>query len=389
MKIRTIILLGACLAAASCAKEPGQVVLPGDTVGVQLNVCLPASGQQQTRSAMGEYLPDSRLTRFGLCVVPDGPGSETPDNYTWYHDKAGYDNILVQNTAPTSYNTTTGQYNYKSWSYLPRGGSAATAQKFGLFTSRGPVTIYGVHPYMADFHEQISDMGHIPFEIGATNATNHDYMYIAPVQIDPGVTSGATISRDIHLEHVMTALEIRLTNTHHGTVIVSHIDFEAFDNDGINGDVPAYLFSMDGTFSVIDGSVTPTPGSEVDKITMSYGTSVGYKYATYDYSRYTPYSLIVPPVEYRSGRKVKASVWLRYDGSDESDLVGLGGVLWFDLDVIKAKNGGHEGLLGGYRYVFTAEVDNFIKYSGYPEVEEWVVPDENDPDDGQIKDIIF
>lgn len=386
-KILTITLLSA-MALVSCrSMDETGLPEPGEAVVLQPRLLIPSAGEASaTRSGLGLGLPNGRLTKFSLCVVPDDEGTGATPNSEWYHDRMGYDNIAVVNSPTSStYDVNTGKYLYNRWSYMPRGGTRTTINTFGLYPNHGKTyTIYGVHPYMENFHENAADLTAVGFEINDTNAINYDYMIVGPVAVDISAKqAGSTINATLPLTHIMAAVELQLTNTHHGTLVVDSVKFELLD-----GAVAAAEIGMRGTFSAVDGSVSVEPGSEISGIMMKYGSSVGYKHSTYVYNRYTPYTLIIPPVAHVAGRKIRATIYFNYVGDDDLDLVGLGGTVDFNFDDIET-NGSHQGLVGGYRYVYKVEVDNFIKYHGYPEVEPWVAPDENDPDDDQTKDIIF
>lgn len=274
-------------------------------------------------------------------------------------------------------------YALTSNTYSPR-GTNISMPALGLFPTKGNVWIYGVYPYIANFHQLITDLDHIEYKVGSTNNTNHDYMYVDPVYVDmTGLKPGDTQTRDLEFRHVMTALEVRLTTTHIGTVSIDSIVLEAYD-----GSTTAPVFSMSGTFSARNGAVTPHPDNYADRLKLTYGiTTVAYKFDEQPYRRYSPFAFLFPAVEHKPGRKFRATIHFRHINQAGLSLAGQSAVMDFEFDNIQTA-GAHQGLVAGYRYIYKAEIDNFIKYSGYPEIEEWVVPT-GDPDDDQIKDIII
>ncbi len=377
-------MIMAAAAFVSCEKDMPSVG-PNDTMSLELDVVLPeaVSLSAGTRAGVGPYRPDSSLSSSSVCVIPD-PGPNQAEYKTWYHDYLGYDNLKGSYSWGTA-----NPYNASNYSYTPRGTTTANASRLGLFPSKGAVTIYGVYPYMADFHTMVSDLEHIPFTVGKTFANNYDYMYVDPIHIDmTGVKPGDTQTRALAFKHVMTAIEVRLSTTLTGTVIVDSVVLHAFD-----GNQRAKVFAMKGTFDATGSQpvrVTPDPASYVNTLPITYSSTVIHKNTPY---YYTPFAFIFPPIEYKPGRKITASIYIRYMKGNvvytdqDLDLVGLGGTMEFEFDNIQTA-GLYQGLVSGYRYVYTAEIDNFIKYSGYPEIEEWVVPTDA-PDDGQVKDIVI
>jgi hypothetical protein len=368
MKIRTIVTILAAAAFVSCDRETALPAMTGDRVDMQLDIAVPQS-VAQSRSAIGIGQPDGQLTRYSLCVIPDSAKHEQ-----WYHEFLGYDNL----SGSCSWTTRAidGTYTLSSKSFTPRGGSSMS--RLGLYTSKGSVTLYGIHPYMANFDTMISDLDHIPFTVGKTPAANIDYMYIEPQWVDMSeFNPGEAPTKTLAFNHVMTAVEIRLSTTLEGTVQVDSVVLDGFD-----GNDPAALFGMSGTFSARNGAVAVDGSSFIDHLPINFNSStINNINATYSYQKYTPYAFIFPAVAHADARRIRATIYFKYMIDPGLDLVGTGGTMEFEFDNIKTE-GENSGLVAGYRYIYTATIDNFIKYSGYPEVEQWVVDD-------QIKDIIL
>lgn len=373
MKIKLITITLITLLMIGCSND----TLPhkeDGSVNLEFKIVIPEAVNQggKTRTAVGPVRPDAYISYFNLCVVPD----ETA-NAEWYYNYLGYDNIY--GNAYWSYNTL-GEHTLNRISLTPR-GSTTTMPNMGLFPTKGSVRIYGVHPYIPDFQKYIHNLENIEYNIGNSKETNYDYMYVEPVYMDmTGVKPGTTQTQSLTFKHAMTAMEIRLSTTHIGTVIVDSISLAATD-----GNTKAAVFSKKGTYSAKDGSVIQQPDSYTDTLNITYNSLVGYKYSSYIFERYTPFAFIFPPVEHKDGRKITATIHFKYINADESELIGQSSTMEFEFDNIQTA-GIHQGLVTGYRYVYTAEIDNFIKYSGYPEIEEWVVPTDA-PDDDQVKDI--
>lgn len=377
MKIKAIFFLLATVITTSCSEDTPSQTEDGSAT-LQLNILIPETvtqGGAQTRATVGPGQPDIAIPSFSLCVIPDQTA-----NTGWYHDYLGYDNLTGK--CSWIYNNSTGLHTLHSCPFTPR-GTTTSLSYLGVFPTKGPVWIYGVYPAVPNFEKHIDDLEHIEYTTGNDNTTNYDYMYIDPIYMDMvGVNPGDILEQDLPFKHVMTAVEVRLTTTHIGTVVVDSIALEAFD-----GTDKAPVFSMKGTYSAKDGSVSPLPGHYADHLNIAYNSMVNYKYAGAVHESYTPFPFIFPTVEHKAGRKLIATIYFKYIGDDGLDLVGQTSMMEFKFDNIETA-GVRQGLVGGYRYVYKAEIDNFIKYSGYPEIEEWVVPTD-DPDDDQVKDIII
>ncbi len=357
------------IALTACVLPASQDRPQYGTVDLELSIELPqgiGSAAAKTRTAVSPTDPDGTMTNFSMCAIP-----EVAANAEWYHDYVGYDNIqgVTNWTASNA---------FSSCSYTPRGGTNMT--RIGFFPTKGSVHLYAVYPYVGDFHLRLDDLDHIPFAIGKTAATNFDYMYMNPIYLDmTGRVPGETLAMTVPFRHVMTTLEVRLETTMVGTVIVDSLVLDAFDGAG-----RAEIFGMKGSYSARNGAVYPDADSYVDHFPITFNTTLATPYASIPYS---PFAFIFPAVGHRPGRKIVATIYFRYVGDGTLDLVGQSAVMEFPFDNILT-GGVNQGMIAGYRYIYAAYIDNFIKYSGYPEIEKWVLPTDDGGED-QIKDIVI
>lgn len=370
MKKRTIILLLPFVALTACVL-PASPERPKDgTVYLELSIELPqavGSASTKTRTAVSPTDPDGTMSNFSMCVIPD-----VEANAEWYHKYVGYDNIQGRPTWNTN-NT------FSACPFRPR-GVTTNMTRIGFFPTKGSIHLYAVYPYLEDFHERLNDLDHIPFTIGKTAATNYDYMYMNPIYLDmTDRVPGEILAMTVPFRHVMTTLEVRLETTMVGTVVVDSLVLDAFD-----GAERAKIFAMQGSYSAKNGAVYPDGDSYIDHFPITFNTTLVTPYSVDPYS---PFSFIFPTVEHKPGRKIVATIYFRYIGDGTLDLVGQSAVMEFPFDNILTE-GVNQGFVAGYRYIYAAYIDNFIKYSGYPEIEEWVLPTDEDGDE-QIKDIVI
>lgn len=354
---------------AGCANNPSDGPMESGSFFVPLPV-VAADAVAGTRAVVDNstYFP---LLEYGIWVEAlDAAETVDAANTLWYHTMCGYDNIKAERKGVAAPDNI--------WNFTPYGGPASST-RIGLFPNRGAkVNVYGVYPYMPDFDP--ADANRIPFEVGLTDDTNYDYMYTGPVLLS--VPASGSINENLPFKHVMTLLEFRLSTTLVGTLTVNSISLEA---TGIADGQPRNIFLTKGTFSALDGSVDPGPAPAMsDKLTIGYNKNVAYKQS--EEQKYTSFGVIVPEIgpSLTTGTRLKISFEFDYKNLNEDDdgiLAGQGGEIILDLDDILT-GGSAKGLLTGYMYSYTIEVDNFIKYNGYPEVQPWL-PDDN------IHDIIL
>lgn len=364
------------LTACDKSKTPDVFVSDDQTVNYEAKVVLPQAvgSGPNTRTAIGPAAQDGVVGDFSMAAIPDNPANEP-----WYHEYIGYDNLRVS--------PTWNGHSFVRASFAPRGQITAMSP-IGFFPTKGSLSIYGVYPYMSDFHQRLDDLEHIPFSVGNTTANNYDYLYLEPTHIDmTGVVPGDTRTMTLSLKHVMTTVEIRLRATLYGTVAIDSIALHAFD-----GTARTKIFTMKGDFSATTGEITRRdPASFIDHFSMGYNAAaIAIPQSSVSY---TPFAFIFPSVEHLAGRKIVATIYFRNVNQSKLDLVVMDGQMEFPFDNILTDLGDGDGperngLVAGYRYVYEAAIDNFIKYSGYPEVEEWVLPT-GEPDDDQIKEIVI
>lgn len=384
MKKRNLIYMLAAAALVGCAKEPGGGSQIQEKVWFVPRPTVAAEASVATRSVIdgSQYFP---LLRYGLWIEAlDAAGDPDAATTAWYQDVAGYANILASRSAYSGTGST--------WSFTPKGAPALTS-RVGLFPGKSPkVTICGVYPYYAAFTP--TDATAVPFKVGLTDASNYDYMYTGPVVVDieNDAVSGL-ISKPLPFHHVMTLVEFRLSTTLIGSLQINSITLEAVDNT----DQPKEIFLTEGTFSALDGSINPGPTSvTTDKLTVTYNKKVAY--ASGGGLGHTSFGVIVPPIDITAATGTKLKVSFEFDyknlDEDEDDMPeGLGGYLELDLDAIQTDTGDGngatpKGLVTGYRYTYPIAVDNFIKYTGYPEVQPWAFAQDGNGDD-LIYDIIL
>jgi hypothetical protein len=220
-------------------------------------------------------------------------------------------------------------------------------------------------------------------------------MFTGPVMVDP--TSGPDINVPLNFNHIMTLLEFRMSTTLVGNLTVKSITLQATDGSF----APVDVFAMAGEFDPRTGVVTPLATTLQDEIVITYDKTVAYK-STYPNPAYnapvrtwTSFGVIVPQIAHIAGGNIEAVIEFHYKHTDEY------GDEDYDDDELFNDNQSHitipfnslltsgstQGFLQGYRYIFNIEIDNFIKYFGYPIVEPWV--NENDGTDDIIHDIVF
>jgi hypothetical protein len=371
MKKITVLLLAAfAFTTVSCSKEEIGTD-GGDTVQFSPGIGITAQTSVESRAVVADH-GHFPLSRFGLWLE-----SATLAFQQSYYT-IGYDNILGTSTyyqnAPDTRR------------YTPRGASAAAS--IGLLKSKGAVTFYGMHPYTEEFDPATTTS--LPFSVGITNATNYDYMYTGPVVVDPDVAS--TLTAAMPFKHAMTLIEFRLSTTYVGTLMLNTATLTA-----TNGGSPQPIFAMKGTWDPRTGAVTPDAGSATDVLEVTHDRTVAYEKAsslTSYAANYTSVGFIVPAIPHSVGTTLKAVFKFQYKDEDDTswvdydELTGQPSEIEFDLDEVLTA-GTPQGFMAGYRYIFNVSIDNFIKYLGYPVVEPWTAPDESDPDDPNIEDIIF
>lgn len=373
MKRITILLAAAfALGAVSCSgeRETGGGVPDGDTVWFSPEVTVGTEASAMSRTVVNDnsHFP---MSSFTLWLESDTPDFQQ-DYYT-----LGYDNIM----GSSSYGNSTLP---SSRNYILRGAEDRT--QIGLMKSKNAVTFFGMHPYLENFDPTATTT--LPFTVGTTNATNYDYMYTGPVTVDPNL-SPSPITTPMSFKHVMTLIEFRMTTTYAGTLILNTAKLTA-----TNGGSPQPVFLMNGTWNPRTGGVNPDAASASAELEITYNSTVKHE-STSD-PGYTSVGFIVPEIPHTDGNGTKFKAVFKFQYRDQNntswtdyeELTGQPSEIEFDLDDILT-GGNAQGFCTGYRYIFNISVDNFIKYLGYPVVEPWSVPDENDPDDPNTEDIIF
>lgn len=364
------------------------------------------AGTPQTRYTMESIYNSSsgstnyQMRYFRLCTIPEEDYDDYGNNVATWYGNLGYDNIRRD-------------CHYSYW-YL-RNVSTASSM-LGFFPTKGAVRLYGGFPEQTDLHQRLATLDKIPFwtcyntdpstppESTHTDynylynhdAYNYDYMYMEPVRIDmTGVKPGDQLTVPARFKHVMTTVEFRIRTTMTGTVLIDSIALDTYD-----GDVRANLFAMGGTYSYYDGSVNTDGAKFVNHSQKFFNKTLG----TYAHpavngtitNLQNRFPFIFPAIEHRPGRKIKATIYVRrYVNGDTTnngtlDFEGQPNVVWLDFDKIQtpAGSGEYKGLAQGYRYVYTIDIDNFIKYSGYPEVEPWVLATDEGNEE-LIKEIVI
>lgn len=345
------------LVAFSCGSED----MPGPAEGEEVpyipepSVGVAAAGTVSTRAKVDGtwHFP---VLQYGLCLEAKqrGPEQTTGGNTAWYRN-LGYGNILARRGKNTN-------LTYSAWEFSLKGRQAA--RHIGLFRHRGPVTVYGMHPYVKDFDISAPETN---FDV----YNGIDYMYTGPVEIDPSV--GPDLNKTLTFKHAMALIEMRISTTMAGTLYVTGLKMETLDAGG----TPVELFRTKGRFNPITGSVTPDAGSATSELRTNRTVAVEYENAGGTSPGYTSLSFVVPRADYTAGTGARLKMTVYFQYRDESgtvqddEIFGSGSSVTFGLDDIMT-GGAAQGFLPGYRYSFPVRVDNFIKYFGYPVVQDWL-----------------
>lgn len=348
-----IILISVAFAVLSCSKEPDSTMKDGNVVyfspGVELSA--PANA---TRSIIdgGEYLP---LRGYSLGIESmDSFGDTDPVNTAFYHSY-GCDNIKASRA---DYNS--------AWEYkYNRDARAEVYTAIALFKTLGKLRLFAIYPYSSQFRPTHDYMDAIPFTIGTTHSINYDYMYTGPVIVDPNVA--ADLTKTLDFKHVMTVLEFKITNTMPGSLRLRTITLEA-----TKGGQPQDIFLMNGTYSGYDGAIT-SGATRQNKVEMKYDADIVYKQKKPGLSMYTSCSFIFPAIAkaLTDGTTLNVAMEFEYKNDEDGVLIGRGGSFNIDLGAI-VTNSLTQGLLTGYRYTYMIDIDNFIKYTDYPQVAPWI-----------------
>lgn len=352
------------LPAISCSRHEISTPDDGNTVRFIPEPVIGAAASTRARIDGTWQFP---ILEYGLYV--EGVNAQTT---AWYHG-IGYDNIMAMRDKGKDYD------HYTAWKFTPK-GAPNYAFYIGLFKNRGPVTFYAMSPYNAGFSA-------VNREIAFDVRNNVDYLYTGPVAVDPDVLS--SLRPVMNFKHAMTLIELAVSTTMVGTLYVTGVTFETLDSSGN----PAAMFYMTGKFNPITGKVTPDAGSLTSKLEQNDRIAVEYigDKASSPICTYIPF--FVPQMNYTAGSGAKLKMTVRFEYSDkeaqqhDDEIFGSGSSVTFRLDDILT-GGTAQGFLAGYRYYFPVKVDNFIKYFGYPVVQEWET-DADDQGEEKIYEIVL
>jgi hypothetical protein len=273
----------------------------------------------------------------GLCFT-------TPNSTTAYH--AGYQNVHAR----------MGSGNQGVWWYsLAAGSSVEQRESIGLRKSWGSFDLYGFYPYSNTINN--SNLDKIPYD--ATSST--DYMYAKKTGIDPNVTAQRNI--DLPFQHVMTAFVLRFKLKYVGSVHLTKVVF-SFD-DATNNK----FISTKGTYSAIDGTVTPDPDvanyTNTMTRTVNDAIPIGVNYL-YCY-------FIFPAIKAPADANFTVTVYLNNGQTGGTEL--MSGTFHGKLSDLDSQY----RMLQGYSYSYDVLIDNYIKFSSTPTIGQWT--------DGETKSV--
>lgn len=251
-----------------------------------------------------------------------------------------------------------------SLSYTPVGFTTPTPSLY-LKRNAGPVDLYAYYPNTS---EKATHLEAIPFTLGRTNISNHDYML--PVEgkstVDPNAY-GTNISCELPLTfyHIMSQLEFRFIPSFWGQDLFPNF----YLNCTRNGQ-PAEVIGTKGTFSFTTGVVTPTSWASEQVFSGEYIPIQGLLTPSVQ-------GVIFPSIELdQADDDIKMSIEIRFNeqkpGQDPVPIqtepyeISLKSLTATDKDGNK-----RHGLLPGYKYVINVKIDNFVKYSGVPSMVKW------------------
>jgi hypothetical protein len=254
-----------------------------------------------------------------------------------------------------------------------------TASAMALFKSKGPVSLYIVSPSLTtSFNPRTTTT--MPLTLATSANNSKDYMVSGKITVDPNVP--ADLRQTVTFKHVLTFLEFRITKAYTGTVRFNEIGIEFFDASGAE----APVITTAGTIDVRTGELVPRRVSSVQSSrVLRYGG---------DLEPSQDCEFLLPEIPHIPGGKMRVTFrfGINKQGTSTADygeLVGQEGVIEIPFDNVLTE-GTAQGFKQGYHYLFNRiTIQNFIKYQGYPEVQEWTMPDENDPDDERVYEIIF
>ena len=298
---------------------------------------------------------------LGVCIYPAGTNFTTIKKYYIF---PGYHNIKGIGLRDATGATADVPANYYSnWSYLPQGGTTAIRDKIGLATSEtleGAVDIYGYYPYMEDMDR--SNIKAYPFTVETVDSLNFDFMYTGLIPVDPNTGGGADLVPVFVFKHAMPVLEFRMITSFLGPLRIDRIELSAtYKSSGM----PANVFADSGIIDFTNGTIN-TSGA-----TFSNTFSIEYKKTI---PRYVNTSTVptlcnmVFPQILDNDVQIKVN-FVFADPNDlsdsERDIIGNLAPLLIDLSDVTTYS---SGLQNDYKYIFRVQIDNFIKYSGYPEI---------------------
>lgn len=251
-----------------------------------------------------------------------------------------------------------------SLSYMPEGFTTPTPSLY-LKKNAGPVDVYAYHPKT---YEKAIYLEEIPFTLGKTYTSNHDYML--PLEgkqtVDPA-DYGTANKCDLPLTfyHIMSQLEFRFTPSFWGQDLFPHFYLKCTRNGQ-----PAEVIGTKGTYAFTTGLVTPTDWASEQTFSGTYISIQGLL-------RVSTQGIILPPIELKpADDDIELSIEIRFNGQNTGqDTVPIQTEPYkISLKSLTATDGSGNkryGLLPGYKYVINIQIDNFVKYSGVPSMVKW------------------
>lgn len=303
---------------------------------------------------------DAEPTRTAIANVislvgsPAGISILKADAYPYVaYELPGYSNIKA---LLRSANINAPPYYQVKWEFTPAGSSSFTPS-LGVFKNRGGLDFYAYYPYNENVNETNIDA--IPFTVGTTDATNIDYMRSKILDINP---TQSEVAITPVFDHVMTMLNFNVGTSYLGPMKLNYIKLEASDD----------IFVMKGTYSAVNGKVTPNLSSKTNTLKIEYNKVVPM-YAEEQTNPPFQFAMMIPEIIVDDACLTTMTVTFNFD--TDMQLIEGGGSYTLNLrDIVT--NDGRRGFVQGYQYVFTVKIDNYIKYSGYPVInKDWSTAD--------------